>query len=217
MLAHGSSLSLRTMSVPAVAVYATGTPPMTIECCVTDCSAFGGSFFAASAAGLSPGFSAGLSCASAKLAKTETIARRVAILLFKLSSMPCGERSRCPLLLFEARGPGRHERDASDRALEAGVPGLVHLSHAFGGSFFAASAAGLSAGFSAGLSCAAIDAAQAAATTARIASLCFKVIFSFVLSCLLLLEARRPVHHERDARRRGSLRQQGDQKSLPVG
>ena len=52
MLAHGSSLSLRTMSVPAVAVYATGTPPMTIECCVTDCSGLGGSFFAASAGGL---------------------------------------------------------------------------------------------------------------------------------------------------------------------
>src|SRR5689334_20545779 len=56
MLAHGSSFALRTMSVPAVAVNATGAPPITALCWVTDDSALGVSFFETSA-DFSPGFS----------------------------------------------------------------------------------------------------------------------------------------------------------------
>ncbi len=83
--AHGSSLSLRTMSVPAVAVYATGTPPITALCCVTDCSAFGGSFFAGSAP-FSGGFSGGFSCARAL--PPRTAARASIAATFRLTVPP---------------------------------------------------------------------------------------------------------------------------------
>src|SRR6476469_3609806 len=55
MLAHGSSFALRTMSVPAEAVNATGAPPMTAVCWVTEVSALGVSFFSAVLSGVGAG------------------------------------------------------------------------------------------------------------------------------------------------------------------
>ena len=57
---------------------------MTAVCCVTDCSAFGGSFFAASGAGA--GFSAGFSWARADAAseQTRSEAQKIRFMTFPL-------------------------------------------------------------------------------------------------------------------------------------
>src|SRR6185436_15846128 len=63
MLAYGSSFSFRTISVPAVAVYASGAPAIVAVCWVTEEIGLGGSLFSSffSPSFLSPSFASGSS------------------------------------------------------------------------------------------------------------------------------------------------------------
>src|SRR5262245_36062216 len=95
MLAYGSSFSFRTISVPAVAVYASGAPATVAVCWVTEEIGVGGSTFSSffSPSFLSPSFASGSSATATPAAITAASASASPVVIRFTQSSPRSPRN----------------------------------------------------------------------------------------------------------------------------